>query len=576
MRAISVNLPMCFALFTPVVVGACACGCGSSKAAVGTGPKIGTTASTDARGVPTSTGPKYYLSDCQTGALPACIPGDDSNDGTTPDAPWKTFKKALDSLGDSTPPGQQYFFARGGSFQHSTNVRLSDVNSMRDNPILFDAYTPSWASDSSNPPIITVTAANVSAFDFQNGGNATHDEGYVIRNLDLRGSGKAQYGISLYNDVDYVVMENLSISGFAAGLQVGTANAPAAQGSDTSNDNYVLRNSKIFNNFGMGFLGSGDNFIIENNVFDNNGFAEAVFNHNIYVNSETNATNSVIRKNTLTHSTMVNGKCSGVSLVVHGATNGLLIENNRIQEDVGAVTGGCYGIAVDPGGYGHSEGFPGTVIRGNWVINVGNVGIGASACPNCVIENNVVIEEQAGIGFNGIMIPIQVRNPGDAAEGNATIRNNSIYLSPAVDYGTGIYMGYEGSSHLVVSNAIHYLGSGNPFYNGWTCFDTTGLAPSAFRAFDNNLCDFPNARAARWEKTAGALQDWQTKSNGLDAASRQDDPRYRSPGVPDYDLSISSADSPAIDAGHANLSSPVDITGRTRDTKPDIGAYERN
>jgi hypothetical protein len=514
----------------------------------------------------------YYVSDCQSGAQSGCFSGKDTNDGLSPTddglghGPWQTLEKALNSV-SGAPKGTKFLFARGGVFSRSAaGIRLANFNSAWDNPIVIDAYTPSWASPSSNPPIIN-SAAGVYLFDFENGGNAAHDEGYVIRNLDLRGGGMGGVGIFMFNDVDYVTIESMRIDGFTIGVQLAGGNTPNP-GSDRSNDNLILRNSTITNNSGMGFLGGGSDFLIENNIFDNNGFGDAVFDHNIYVSD--NSGNSAIRNNTLTHSTMVNGMCQGVSLVVHGISPGLLIENNTIQEDVGGVNGYCYGIAVNPGGYGVPENFQGTIIRGNRVINVGNVGIGAASCPNCVIDNNVIVEEQPAIGFTGIFIPVQPGDADDAHENNAIIRNNSIYISSVVTNGKGIYMGKEGTGHVVVSNAIHYLGVGS---GGWSCFDTTGLSTTSFAVFDNNLCDFPNASAGngRWELSAGSLANWQAK--GLDKHSLQADPQFISPGTPNLFLAVPSG-SPAVNSGDLVYSSTMDITGQPRDASPDIGAYE--
>ncbi len=41
-------------------------------------------------------------------------------------------------------------------------------------------------------------------------------------------------------------------------------------------------------------------------------------------------------------SIQANGKCSGVSLVCHGEVNGMVIENNFIEEDPGLVDGSTY------------------------------------------------------------------------------------------------------------------------------------------------------------------------------------------------------------------------------------------
>jgi hypothetical protein len=516
----------------------------------------------------------YYVCDNQAGADAGCVPGDDSNNGTSPVTPWRTVDKALNTIQYNTPAGTTVLFARGGSFMRQQRyLRMADFSSTKDNPIVFDAYTPSTWVSSSKLPIIFSTYS-ITLFDFQDGGEADRDEGYVVRNLDLEGGGQASCGINMFNDVDYITMENLVINGCGTGLGIGSANAVHNPGADGSNDNWILRNSTITNNLGMGFLGSGSDFIIENNLFDNNGFDGAMLNHNIYVGSHDLSSNSVIRNNILKHSAMDGGIASGVSLVVHGQTSGLIIENNTIQEDIGAVAGGCYGIAVDPGGYGIPESFPGTIIRGNRIINVGNIAIAATSCPDIIIENNIIIQEQPAISFYGIKVPNQIRGGSDAPDNHATIRNNSIYISTSVANTCGIYLGVEGTNHVVVSNAIHYLGSGAPANGGWSCFDTTGLTAPSFAAFDNNVCDFPNVTPpnGRWEKTAGSLASWRI-ATGFDTNSQQADPKFISPGFPSYNLIIQQ-NSPCINSGNSTLSSLSDITGHLKGSMPDVGAYE--
>jgi uncharacterized membrane protein YgcG len=322
----------------------------------------------------------------------------------------------------------------------------------------------------------------------------------------------------------------------------------------------------------MGYLGQGDYTLIENNVFDNNGFSEPNLNHNVYINGDQwHGTGDVIRNNTLTRNDVVNGKCGSVSLVGHGQTRGLVIENNTIQEEIGVAGDGCWGIGIGPGdtnAQNHIEGFTGTIIRGNRIINPGNTGIGIGACPNCVIENNIIIQENTGLGLTGIISPIG-RGSDDLHDDNVTIRNNSIYMSSVVTSGTGIVISAVGATHKVVSNAIHYLGNGSAVFS---CFDTTGLTSAAFTSFNNNLCDFPNAATGKWEKTAGSLTAWRSAS-GLDTNSIQADPLFISPGTPNLNLAIPIG-SPAVDHGSLSYSAPMDILGFKRDLNPDIGPYE--
>jgi hypothetical protein len=265
--------------------------------------------------------------------------------------------------------------------------------------------------------------------------------------------------------------------------------------------------------------------------------------------------------NDLYQSTMVSGECRGVSFVVHGNVNGLLIEGNTVREDIGAAASTCWGISVDPG-YPSAETFENVTIRGNQVINVGNVSIGLAGCRNCTIENNVVIQENGG----GTAITNNVRSlgSGDSTATANIIRNNSLFASQASG-STGISVGGDGSNHISVNNSIHYSGTGS-----YDCF-SYDLSNSAYDARDNNLCYGPSAGDLDFANSQ-SLSAWQSAS-GDDANSIDDqDPLYTSVTSP-YDLAPQSG-FPLIDAGNVANASSVDVDGNVRDAQPDIGAYE--
>jgi hypothetical protein len=316
----------------------------------------------------------------------------------------------------------------------------------------------------------------------------------------------------------------------------------------------------------MGFLGLGNYILIENNQFENNGTAGGIRNHNVYL--ENLGDNDVVRGNDLYRASMSGGVCTGTSLVAHGVHNGLVIENNTVHEDVGAANDGCYGISVTVG-YTTAEGSPGAVIRGNRVINVGGIGISATACPNCVIENNVIVEEQATDDFTAIKIPDRGRKSIDMPDTNATIRNNSIYFSPAVTGGSlGIYLGDEGTGHVVVNNALHYSGTAG----GVSGFDLN-LPVASYAAVDNNIFYSPNSPSSKWEgSTSKTLTQWRS-ATPFDVNSSPHNPLFTSPASPNFDFTIP-AGSPAVDKGNIVYASTMDITGQKRDGFPDIGAYE--
>jgi hypothetical protein len=390
---------------------------------------------------------------------------------------------------------------------------------------------------------------------------ADREEGYVFANLELRGRGMGS-GFFLYNDVDDVLIDNVLIDGFSVGVYAGGSNPPAA-GSDGKNARIVLRNSQLRNNAEQGYLGASDDSAIECNVFSNNGASRAVFNHNLYVSADRPAVNVRVRGNDLHRSAMVGGKCQGVSLVAHGNIDGLLIEGNVVREDVGAAAGGCWGIAVDAG-WETPEAFKRVVIRGNRVLNVGNIGIGLNACSDCLVENNVIVHEQP-FETTAIAIPDRGRDGNDGMLQAVVVRNNSVLVTARSGGGTGVALSGEGSGHVVTSNAVLYMGSG-----AFSCFSLAAPVAS-YAAVDHNVCGAPNAPAVTWNQ-ARTLTVWQTMSM-LDRRSRLMDPRFTNPAPP-YDLTPA-AGSPLIGGGSPTHSAPVDIAGKTRGAAPDVGAHQR-
>lgn len=493
----------------------------------------------------------YYLCDCETDAEQNCIPGDDSNSGLTADQPWQSISK-LNSFINSLEAGDEIRFARGGAWVDAAIESLYNFNTSRNNPIVFDSYMPSWGGF--EKPILTEARKGKNLFNFADGGNADHDEGYIVKNLDLRGGGTGQWAIFAYNDVDYIRLENLEITAFGIGVHCAGANSPNS-GADTQNQNMTLLNSTIRNCSEQGFLGGGDSLIIEGCYFENNGFAKAVFNHNIYL---TNGNDVIVRNNELYHSAVINDKADGVSLVIHGTLDNLLIEGNYVHEDLGMVTGNAWGIAVDPG-YASAESFTNLTIRGNLVVNMYNVGIGIASAPNAIIENNIVVNEAAS-NLVAIAAPDRIRGEEDLEMTEVHVRNNSIFLRNSNLFTRGILVGDEGKDHVVVSNAIS-IDSGNGL--------TLNLEDQSYESVDYNIIELVND--ATW---GGNLDknEWSALRE-FDLHSIDGDPEFTELDAPVYNLKPLSS-SPTIDAGHPQLSSTTDYDGIERTEIPDIGAYE--
>lgn len=418
----------------------------------------------------------YYLSDCKTGAAQGCISGSAVNDGLSAATP-KQFWSQL-------PPGKggdRILFAKGGSWTDAS-MRIFIPTASADKRVVWDSYLPPWGGIAK--PILTESRANTYLFSFDDGGQKAADGGYEIRNLDLRGSTaggttRGQAAVFAYWAVNDLMMEDLEISGFKLGVYA--AHAPKLA-NGWENYRITLRNSYLHDNSAASFLGGAADLVIENNTLDHNGSAP-VLDHDLYISS---VSHGIIRNNTITNTTLnANGKCAGSVIVVHGAVDGLTVENNKIIQPQDSMPT-CFGIEIS-GGYADAQGseyFHDVAIRGNTVVDVGYIGIGTRGCTGCVIENNSIVWT-AGGGNEGISMSVNQPSSLDELGTALTIRNNSIYMHAPASAGTGIRLLNEGTNHTITSN-VTYFGPGAT--SNARCFDTANYTITSFKTFDSNLC----------------------------------------------------------------------------------------
>ena len=524
----------------------------------------------------------YHVSDCGSGATSACVAGNDSNPGTSPAAPWKTCAKVTARF-PSLAAGDQILFARGSAQNACQLYFLSNLNSRAANPIVFGAYTPSWATGTTAVPILRGISSSYT-LGLINSGVSTHDEGYVVQDLHFIGLGVSANmpAMMMSNDVDYVTIRRVEVEGFRIGIQCeGGTNSALAAGSDGLTQHIVIRDSNFHHNRGAGLYSTCSDLLVENNRFDNNGVG--LLDHHLYVTNSgvggvaRTTTQVVIRGNTLTNNAPyvsatavvpTPGACASVAIVAHGVMDGLIIENNSVVEPTVPASGSCWGISVDSGGYGHREGFSNVSIRGNTVVNYA-VGVGLDLCDTCTIENNYVYSERPASA--GVVAPSkyhQAAIPGNTLNNNLTIRNNTVYMKYPTYGSVGVRITRDGASHLVASNLI-YFGTGSTADTA--CFNTSELSATAFQAFDYNLCYFA-AVPGKWDSTRGTLAAQRTA--GMDTHSQSGNPLLNAPVPPLYTLTMG-ANSPALRAGHPSSSAKLSFDGLRRDSTSDIGAFQQ-
>jgi Right handed beta helix region len=343
-------------------------------------------------------GQGYYFSNCATGAAADCIIGNDANDGLSPQTPKRTF---AGFNWNTLPAGTNVLLVRGGSWDMPMTI-LENNNVTPTAPLVIRAY------GTGPTPLLRATQNII----FQLGGlynNQTNDGGYVIRDMHLDGLGAGQWGFWFVQNVTGAHLFHVEIEGFELGLH-------ASGGEPYGVNHLTLESSYIHHNSGMGFLGSPDDSIIENNVFEANNFSGSGLNHAIYFS---NFQNTTIRGNRFLRNSVVNGRCTGGNVTIHGVVDGLLIEDNVITQDAG--DGGCYGFSITAG-YTSAEIFENVIVRNNIVKDTGNCAVCIDSAPGALVEGNVSIKSDTAWHAAVLNPP---HGEEDAVTSGATVRNNT-------------------------------------------------------------------------------------------------------------------------------------------------------
>lgn len=493
-----------------------------------------------------SLGTTYYFASCGAGAMAGCVAGDNSNAGTSQAAP----KRDLVGMDvNALPAGTVLRFARGGAWD-DFRVVLRNLNVTTAAPLVFEGYDPAWAGSSPPRPILHAQATGTGTFEFGRYQDTADDGGYVVRGFVVDGHGVAQWGFWLRDELHDVLIDDVDVSGFKIGVYTSEKSRAV-----------TIRNSNIHDNESMGYLGGGTETLIEGNTIARNNFSGSGFNHGIYMGGS--GAHARVRNNVFDRNSVVAGRCEGGNLTVHGQYDDVLIENNTIVQD--AASGGCYGISINPG-YATSEWFRHFVVRGNTVVNLGFCAICMTSAPGALVENNVVVNDQATYQA-GITIGAAGPSAGDDADTGAVVRSNTIYFTRAASGSEGIGLRNEPGANLVLASNLVYFGAASADAH---CFAHPSL--SNMSAFENNLCHHDGgqgALSAAYATQAAAIAAG-ANAGGTDAA-----PGFAAvPGAGNGWSVTLAAGSPAVDHGSATRSAPFDRACKTRST-PDIGASER-
>lgn len=500
-------------------------------------------------------GTPYYYCDCGTGAAVNCVPGDDNNAGTDPAAPRRTIGNA-DSRYAGLTGTNTIAFCKGGAFDATTYLHAANTSCPAGSTCTdFREYaSPVFAS--SAKPILNSPPGGTSLF-WPRGGMR-------ILNLKLQGNGTAgNEALFLYNGAHDITACNLDIDGFRLGVNHNGGSSTISQ-----NPNITITGNNFTNNVGGAYFGGGPTTEISKNYMINNGSGNTL-DHTVYVGSgNLDVLNMAISQNYMYG--QIGDACWGVMLVGHGRFIGLHILNNVLEIDEAADKPQCYGIALDYGGYLTQTNFSNAVISGNTLINTGYVGIAASNCADCRIEDNVIsLNATTAYGISVGTISARAAY-ADIINDRNTIRNNTIWFGPNITTGAvGIQIRNEGTGHIVANNTVTYTSASAG--NGVSCFDYTQPITS-YAFIDNNHC-YSAATSYKWDKTYGTLAAWRAAS-AFDSSSITSQPAGFANSVSRPFDFHPIASSPLLGAGSHAHAPATDITGASFLNPPAIGAYE--
>ena len=602
-------------------------GAGSFPTATPAQPTITTIAHVDAGIVATpylAGSTIRYLSDCQTSNTiqPAtgCVQGSDTlYDGTSPtingaSGPWRTTTKGAAWLSSQTSGIYTLALEQGGVWNAAPQTFSIDLSG--------NTYCPAGqtcseireypAGGTGPKPVIygnPTTTANTEVFFL--------GSGQRIMNLSLIGSSNgsstsAQIGVYLYRNValypnsGYVHDDsvlNVDLRGFDI----------AIEDADADDQNNTVQGNHIYDSTNQGYLGGSQNLNLNYNYFENNGSDTAnAENHSIYVASHSFITGINIIGNYVTGYYSGTGatQCTGGPLILHGSMTDLVVSGNTVIEASNA-SGECWGISANNltaapyGGF-----YRNALFSDNIVVNGGSAGMDIANCPNCVIENNLIISDNPW-AHAGISVPPEAARTSiagctpsatvqcyDDPSTNYTIRNNTIYFTTNANEGmTGIQAGDSASTETqvgfkVYNNTVTYLAASSGL-NQVYCFDYP-LPASAYTIIDNNNCYVPHSSTLSyaWEQaTRDSLSNW-AAATGFDTIhSSTVNPGFALSAYPYFpawsdnalayqlfnngttNIFASPLGSPLAGGGRSGPS--LDITGAPRSsTAPAIGAYE--
>ena len=505
-------------------------------------------------------GTPHYYCDCGTGASTSCVPGNNSNAGTSSSAPRRTIANAM-TLMTTLSGTHTIALCKGGAFDATGQLGGYAPGCTTGTCIDLREYSPP-SLDTAKPIINMATNNNLFHLEGARGG-------FRIFNLKLVGSNNPSdmdnIAFFFYNGVHDIEIGNLDIVNFSTGMDHENGGASPVS-------NILMSGNTFSNNSRFAYFGGGSGTKFNYNIVEGSGGGTNLI-HAIYQANYGSIAISVEIIGNYIHG-QYGPTCLGSVLQSHGAIDGLTVKDNIVSVEVGSVTGGCFGIEFSNiTNDTHPTYFRNAVFSGNTIINGGNTALMVTSCPGCIIENNIVINDWPYNGnLNGIVIAGNPNRGIDDTSTSNTIRNNTVWYGTKFNgTGVGIVTNTEGSGHIISNNTVSSAqGSGT-----LSCF-RHDLSLNSYSFMDNNHCY--GTVTTRYEYTNGSnLAAWKayTTVKNFDANSIGNAPVFiNATSAAGYDFHPNSSSSPLLSAGNNANKSTLDFAGVTRPNPPAIGAYE--
>jgi hypothetical protein len=453
-----------------------------------------------------TTGTTYYVCDCQAGADPGCVAGNDANAGTSPSAPLRTWVAASGKW-QSMNAGDTVALCKGGRFDGSgaggfgnwRNTRCS-ASSASTTCILRD-YQPPWGPNVTAAPAVAVTGTQTPIM--IGGGIAV--QGYRMLNLhflNTAGGGQGIWDQTAGVSSDGIMINGLSGSEFCNNVYEGFRIGFYVQMADTTN----LHGNRILNSCMDGALAIMTNSEWDGNYFDNNGHdacdtpayrmidnPSGGTTHTMYFdcNQPYQCANNRFVNNQMYRTTVDprTNACRQNALSFAGLQANILIENNYWES---TTTPGSNCTWLAGGAYVSTESESNLTVRRNHLKTHEGAVMSYANVTGMLIEDNVITSTGTTVsGSNAfwdtdqslISVP---HNNGSPIASNATIRNNTIYIAGNIGATRGwsaISVTRNGSTGANVTGNSVYVAPGGALS---TCFKVANPAGLAY--MDNNSC----------------------------------------------------------------------------------------